>query len=346
MDKDLDPLRELEPAAEKNDLPPTTEIRSRRAALQAEKPSGSSANASSGSLRRAQVDPAAGSPQTRMPTINHPQSGGMRNRYGNIPKVRITENIATQQQIRFGAGMGPILTLFVLGVIVAVLTIGIFSGTSESHGGAKSDVKPSVNLESTSFIEPLFGRFAEHKCEERCELRSGPAKLACTNGCKMYNLNVYGRRISFDKADPGADANEIANRCLKRDIHLEGNPSGSAWYEDVQNALHLVDEAPLTLKGGDFTKLRALYNKLLDANGKLRLPPGGTAQELELAHNLVRSTCMQANLVLSAIAMSMASQNVDQFSAKYFRQVSQGIEPKANEISTTTLSQAKTLKLF
>jgi hypothetical protein len=348
VDKELDPLRELEPAADRDELPPTTEFRSKSTVP----PVASQSRTSPSASQRRPQNSGSGSGGPRLPAVNYPPSGGVRSRYGSLPQVRITENIVPQQHIRFGAGMGPTLSVFVLGIIVAVLTIGILrSGSSvplasKDAGQFGGEGAIGHYLNQKSFIDPLFGQFAVKKCVERCDLRTGPTKTSCIRGCNMYNLSIYGRRVTLDKFDSNADAAEIINRCVKRNAELEVNSSGSGWYDDIKDSLSLIDETPEIIKNGEFTRVRAQYHKLLDANSRLRLPPGGTAQETELAQSLLRSTCLQANAALTSLAIGTAVQNSDQFSARYFRQISEGLQNKTAEVSLATLTQAKSLKLY
>ena len=99
------------------------------------------------------------------------------------------------------------------------------------------------------------------------------------------------------------------------------------------------------MQGNDYNRLRTFYHSLIDANRALRLPPGGTTAENNLTKDLVRGTCLFANLALVHIATGVVDSAKDTFSSRSYHQMQQAIEPKTQELTTSILNQAKTLKI-
>ncbi len=347
MDKELDPLRELDKGAKKEESTPTVELSAeekRRASetLEAEKPSPSKAAATRGN---------APTP-LRQPTIQT-TSSHTRLRYGGHA-VSIRENIAPREHIRLYGNIAPTLTLFTLGIIVAVLGIGVYKGMTTPVtatvfvGGATVPVNvidPAAFPEAAAYVDPLFGAFAVKRCTERCEVQSSPTREHCHRGCSMYQLNMYGRRISFDKYDPYADASEVINRCTKREFALEMHTSGSVWSQDVVAAVELLNEGAEALRTADVARFRSYYQRLLQSNQFIRLPPGGTPAEMALTKDITQATCLTANLALTAVALGGAQQAADEVSARYYRDLYQGLESKTFDANARVLTQAKSLKL-
>lgn len=279
-------------------------------------------------------------------------------RYDSQFQVSIRENIVPREHIRLYASVGPILTLFTLGIIVAFLGIGIvrsfssnYSAPSTTPGSVPATagfVPPDPNNfypEENAFVEPLYGQFAVKRCAERCEVRSGPMREACVRGCSMFQISTYGRRVSFDRYDPAVDATTIFDRCTKRNIDLQQHTSGSAWMQDLTSSLTLLEETPDVLRSQDLSRYRSQYHRLLEGTQRLRLPPGGTAMEVGLTKDIVRAACLEANLALTWIAIASMQQGGDEFSARYYRQIAQSLEPRTAEVSTRVVGTAKSMKL-
>ena len=369
MDKELDPLRELEQPKEepvdesRRDLPPTVHFQAGaiRAQLNAQdnapvETAPAPTKAGTGPIIPPENVSRSGSSDSlgmsRLPSISPSQRtspSGIRRNGSTMPKLKITENIASPQHIRLIAGVGPVVMLFTLGIVVAVLGIAVMrsgsGGTNPIPRVTPDDPAPFAMPESQSYVEPLFGQFAVKRCSERCSARSFPARDACARGCNMYSLEIYGRRISLDKTDPVADANEIIARCMKKDVDLQQAASGSAWFEEVRDTTRLLEEGQSAARLNEVSRARGLYHKLLDANSRVKTPPGANANEAEFAKGMLRSTCLEANLALTAVAISTAQLSSDQFSQRYYRQIAQTLEPKVIDSAATTINQARSLRL-
>jgi len=356
VDKRFDPTRDLYDTPEPAQESATLEL----SGHQKKEVTGVQDSSAGKSLRQSPSGgyiPDPGSSVSRVPAIRYPSSA--KNRYG-IHSVSIRENIAPKEHIRIYGSLGPITTLFALGFLVAVLAIGLVNKNTFSSAPApatdpgylpSNDSQPAAIVsgdslpESGTFVEPLFGPFAVHQCASRCQTRPAPASENCLRGCSMYQLSIYGRRISFDRYDPVMDSEEIVNRCTKRDFAIPTHTSGSLWEEETNSGLQLLEESADIYKHADISLLHTHYLQLLDSSRRLRMPPGGTAVELGLTRDLARSFCLDANFTLTSLALNAAMQAGDETSERYYRRIAQSLEPKVSEFTTKASVSATTLKL-
>lgn len=368
MEKDLDPLRELEHEDVDESVRAPTETLSVKSSrhdptARMERPSSEEEGGFSRPANPVFAPPPPRYTPPPAPAISqmapswHGAASPNNRHYGAAPRVRLEENIQPRQTPARYSAIIPWSLIFGLGIAMAFAAI---AATRGQHPDAPVVVaQPAVppitsvpapqasqpEMEQLGFIDPLFGQYAAKKCSDRCDARGGPSRDACARGCSQFQIPNFGRRITLEHVDPTADGEEIVNRCMKREIVLSPETSGSRWNQSLLEAIKLVGESPAVLQGNDYGRMRGIYHTLLDANRAIRLPPAGTTAEIALTKDLVRSTCLYANLALVRIAFGVVDAAQDNCSARSYRQMQQVVEPKAQEVAASITAQAKNLKI-
>lgn len=374
MDKDLDPLRELDTEAIEDAVrAPTTSLaqQSSRHDPTARIFRDTSFDENPYAVPLGSPNPAAAVTNRQGYTASTPSParGGLAPRnpqmlpacrdYVASPKIKIRENIQRQPRISILSGLVPILAIFVLGLAMSFAAIVVVQNrnsttapttqTSSAQPGTQAAISPpkiDYGVAENSFIEPIFGQYAVRNCLSRCAKRGPGALDTCNRSCNIYQIQNFGRRITFERFEPVNDGNQMVSRCMTREVNLEAETSGSRWYQQTNATLSTLQKAETVFRSNDFTQLRGMYHGLLDANKAIRLPPGGTSAEIAFSKELARATCLAANLALTKIAIGVVESNQDSFSTRSYRQMAQTVEAKSNEVLAAITVQAKSLKLI
>lgn len=245
--------------------------------------------------------------------------------------------------------------VFVLGVTISFLTMGISNHSKLNNGKNKPEENistPLVNEDSFTaaikftYIEPLFGELATNKCIEHCDTTKGYS--SCKDDCSRLQLVNYGRRAYATNKDNSKDVNEIISRCTEIKIKFPVSSSDTQWQINIQKILSnsINYEEQCTTK--DLDVLRILNNKLINSSNYLSLNPAITdtkEREADFVKNLSTLFCLYTNINFAKIGARISDQNSDPQGSDYYKDFISGLKPKVNEIKKAVLKQSADLKI-
>lgn len=346
MDKDFDPLRELETEDSKDDsLQPTVHLN--RSANKNSRVEGTPASSHSQIPAAVPVQNRTyGSPSSysNLPTVSSLSASTMRMRVSALPNVGITEHLSTKMQLPTVRRVGTFAALFSAGLLLAFAFVMTLHMTSQIKPDTSSAGSPTLSQDATGvpFIEPLFSKSAKEACFKSCSSKAPQKADSCRDVCNMYSLELYARRITFEPYDPIFDSNEILTRCLKKPLLIASSNEPKLELSHLPRSLALISATPKLLNSKSLESLAATYRKLVRANDALHYRPV-TPELAETAKLLTRTTCLQANMALTAFAITKMNLSGDRFSARYYEKLYQDLLVKSQASVQSALNQAKSL---
>ena len=249
-------------------------------------------------------------------------------------------------------GKRPII-VFVLGVAVSFLTMGVSNNSKVKTSVEKSEtqaiVKPLnedifTTTPKSTYLEILFGEFAVAKCIQSCNIKQREYINSCKDECNRLQLINYGRRSSVDSKNVAKDVNEVISKCTETKIKFPTSSSNTQWEINTQkiitNALGYENQCREVEK--DLVDLRILNNILINSSNFLSLNPTqaeGKEIDKDLIRNLASLFCLYTK-----IAIKIAEQNMDSAGADYYKNFVTGLSPKSTELKNIVLKEATELK--
>lgn len=244
-------------------------------------------------------------------------------------------------------------TILTVGVVVVITIVILTSKPVEqlildlkSYNSNATALTAASENDKDPFVEPLFGPVAVRSCLSGCLNKSDAVQTACKRACQRLSLSEYPRRITLSDPDPALDAATIKSRCLDKTIRRTVSDSRGAWQREMKSALALLSQTSSSSGIEDFGKKRLSFNALFDISSSLRLPVQGSEEELALTGDLIRGTCLRANLTLAELALMIVKQNSDSLSRRYYSRLHKILQPATESWESNLFNQATALSLL
>ncbi len=237
-------------------------------------------------------------------------------------------------------------SMFLLLIVSILSTILVTSWLIAPPAPPEPEPKPEEV--ANDYIQPLFGSVAVKKCHLRCAgIGNAQSKSTCEQACRYLSLATYGQRITLTKKlDPQVDANEIFSRCTKREIAPTRYLEPDRWEKDMREAAGVLRSLPRDARLTSFEQAQKALDDLYRANHLLLMPPEDKAAGTEITKDMIRATCLRANLVLTEMAMMKAAQSKNDFSLQFYTALYQHLAPKTKSMEDVLLAQARLKELL
>ena len=233
------------------------------------------------------------------------------------------------RRLELGSFIGQVGTIFGLGILIA-LAIGAIGSIDWSAWS-------SANKEMTyrePFFEPLFGPSAVLRCQSRCGNWSGEDFPVCRQSCDRYSFPVYGRRITDRPLNPEADGEAMLRGCSQYATSRARSTSEPLWRKQA----NLLASVLRDFQSSTDT-FEQQFNRLIAVGEQLALPPQRLQRWDKDARELLHISCLQAQLLLTEMALQESRSNADQFSVEFYAKLRESLV-------VATSSSMRTLELL
>ena len=227
-------------------------------------------------------------------------------------------------------------------------TVGACDALSAKEHIREKPLDSESSDHTKDFIQPLFGPIAVQACRASCSrIGETEGRMPCAQSCRYLTLANYGRRITlYKKINAQADASEILNRCTRKEIGDWPAAGTIPRRAQMRLLLERLAAAGKNEQATSFDAMQHSYDELTRQARKLTMPPEPKEKELDFAKDLLRASCLRANLSLTAAALANSKRAGDEYSASFYGALFEALAPKTRALEESVLSQPQAKDLL